>query len=207
MLGDNGAGKSTLLKAALGIVRPLSGQITDIQARLLSEVDRASGLREKTGVPTGAVAINPVNGEEIPRSRLVLLANEVMDRFPELTFFEVATVTAFRHFASEGVELAVVEAGMGGRLDATNVLLPEVSVLTRISLDAQADRMLAERGKIDENEMWRTFNLGVGFCLVVSATEVDRTVGIFEGAGHQAWELGAVEEAATEDPRLVGIPN
>ncbi|HDH01372.1 MAG TPA: hypothetical protein ENG80_06150 [Nitrospirae bacterium] len=51
------------------------------------------------------------------------------------TFFEFVTAMAFYYFASEGVDCAVVEVGMGGRLDATNVLTPEVSVITNISLD------------------------------------------------------------------------
>ena len=53
------------------------------------------------------------------------------------TFFEVATAAAFLHFADRGVAWAVVEAGMGGRLDATNVVRPEVAVVTNVSLDHQ----------------------------------------------------------------------
>jgi len=51
------------------------------------------------------------------------------------TFFEIFTGLAFRHFADAGVDLAVVEVGLGGRLDATNVLVPHVSVITALSLD------------------------------------------------------------------------
>lgn len=51
------------------------------------------------------------------------------------TFFEVMTALAFAHFAEQGVEYAVIETGMGGRLDATNVLTPVVSVITEIDLD------------------------------------------------------------------------
>ena len=51
------------------------------------------------------------------------------------TFFEIATALAFDIFAQEGCEWAVIETGMGGRLDATNVILPEVSVITPIGLD------------------------------------------------------------------------
>ncbi|MFI5397888.1 MAG: bifunctional folylpolyglutamate synthase/dihydrofolate synthase [Candidatus Binatia bacterium] len=55
----------------------------------------------------------------------------------DLTFFEFVTVMAFLHFARCGVELAIVEVGLGGRLDATNVLNPEVAVITTIGLDHQ----------------------------------------------------------------------
>jgi dihydrofolate synthase/folylpolyglutamate synthase len=51
------------------------------------------------------------------------------------TFFEVTTALGFMHFARQKVELAVVEVGLGGRFDATNVLTPMVSVITSISLD------------------------------------------------------------------------
>lgn len=54
------------------------------------------------------------------------------------TYFEVLTAVAFCHFASEEVDVAVVETGMGGRLDATNVLMPEVVGLTSISYDHTA---------------------------------------------------------------------
>src|SRR5277367_1784488 len=51
------------------------------------------------------------------------------------SFFETVTALAFLHFAAEAVDIAVLEVGMGGRLDATNVVEPLVSVITDISLD------------------------------------------------------------------------
>ncbi len=56
-------------------------------------------------------------------------------RFGELTTFEVMTAVGFAHFARKEAEFQVIEVGLGGRLDATNVVIPEVSVLTSISLD------------------------------------------------------------------------
>ena len=53
----------------------------------------------------------------------------------EATFFECATAMALDYFRQRSVQAAVVETGMGGRLDATNVVLPLVSVITRVSLD------------------------------------------------------------------------
>jgi dihydrofolate synthase/folylpolyglutamate synthase len=53
------------------------------------------------------------------------------------TFFEATTCIAFRYFADEKVDVAVVEAGLGGRLDATNVLTPMISVITNVALDHQ----------------------------------------------------------------------
>lgn len=53
----------------------------------------------------------------------------------DLSFFEITTVMAFDFFAAEGVDVAVIETGLGGRLDATNVVVPDVSVITNIGLD------------------------------------------------------------------------
>jgi dihydrofolate synthase/folylpolyglutamate synthase len=53
----------------------------------------------------------------------------------QATFFECGTAMAFDYFRSKGVRVAVIETGMGGRLDATNVILPVVSVITRISVE------------------------------------------------------------------------
>jgi len=61
------------------------------------------------------------------------------------TFFEIFTCMAFDHFARRRVDLAVVEVGLGGRLDATNVLVPEVAVLTAVSLDHTAQRASSSR--------------------------------------------------------------
>lgn len=59
----------------------------------------------------------------------------VLDQTPGITWFEIVTALGFLHFAQTGVDVAVVEVGLGGRLDATNVLMPEVSVITTLSLD------------------------------------------------------------------------
>lgn len=59
----------------------------------------------------------------------------VIEQVPGITWFEIVTAVAFLHFASAGVDVGVIEVGLGGRLDATNVLTPEVSVITSLSLD------------------------------------------------------------------------
>lgn len=56
----------------------------------------------------------------------------------EPSFFELTVLMAFEYFASEKVDVAVVETGLGGRLDSTNIILPELSVITNISLDHTA---------------------------------------------------------------------
>jgi len=77
----------------------------------------------------------------IAEDEVVSLAREIRTaatvRGIELTFFEFVTVMAFLHFARCAVDVAVVEVGLGGRLDATNVIDPAVGVITTIGLDHQ----------------------------------------------------------------------
>lgn len=84
-----------------------------------------------------------VSGEEIGQGDVAEITGYVKEcieamlkeGFPHPTEFEVITAIGFEYFKRKGVRYAVVEVGMGGRLDATNVLTPEVSVITPISLD------------------------------------------------------------------------
>ncbi len=83
-----------------------------------------------------------INNEQIAESEVVNLTEEIRlkiekskFRIPEPTFFEFVTAMAFLYFARNNVDWAVIEVGMGGRLDATNLIEPEVSVITRISYD------------------------------------------------------------------------
>lgn len=81
-----------------------------------------------------------VNGEMISEAGFARCVGAVISalpkaKLPEPTYFEVLTAAAFRHFAQQGVDIAVVETGLGGRLDCTNVISPEVVGLTNISFD------------------------------------------------------------------------
>jgi len=76
-------------------------------------------------------------GKSIEKEFMVEFVKECKDRIDEhkYTFFEVNTALAFLYFAEKRVDLAVVETGLGGRLDATNVLLPLATVITNIDLE------------------------------------------------------------------------
>ena len=77
-----------------------------------------------------------IDGTPIEDAVLVRLLNQVMDHAPELTFFEVATMAAFLAFREAEVQLAVLEVGLGGRLDATNVVPPpRIAAITRVAFD------------------------------------------------------------------------
>ena len=119
-------------------------------AATLASILQASGL--KTGLYTSPhlIRINErirINGQEITDDDFARL-HSVVDRCAEQlvekrnlpwhpSFFEMMTSIAFEHFSREKVEIAVLEVGMGGRLDATNVVDPVLSVITDISLDHQ----------------------------------------------------------------------
>ena len=78
-----------------------------------------------------------VNGKMISDSDLARYAALFRPQIDDLqaTFFEATTAIAFKFFADKKVDVAVIETGLGGRLDATNVLVPEVSVITSIAKD------------------------------------------------------------------------
>ncbi|MEW6511540.1 MAG: folylpolyglutamate synthase/dihydrofolate synthase family protein [Bacteroidota bacterium] len=78
-----------------------------------------------------------INGEEIPEQRLAEYVRTLRPSIDAVgaTFFEATTCIAFLYFADEGVDCAVIETGLGGRLDATNVLRPMISVITNVSLE------------------------------------------------------------------------
>ncbi len=66
---------------------------------------------------------------------LVDMLRPIVDRVPGITWYELVTTMAFLHFKNQAVDMAVVEVGLGGRLDATNLLSPMVTVITSLSLD------------------------------------------------------------------------
>ncbi|MBQ84387.1 MAG: hypothetical protein CMG31_06330 [Candidatus Marinimicrobia bacterium] len=78
-----------------------------------------------------------VNGKPISDSKIVEFVDEHRSDIDDIesTFFETTTAMAFRYFANKNVDIAVVETGLGGRLDSTNVLTSDLTVITPISLD------------------------------------------------------------------------
>jgi dihydrofolate synthase/folylpolyglutamate synthase len=117
-------------------------------AATLASILQASGVRTGLYTSPHLVRINErirINGEDISDDEFALL-HDMVDRTAERlvgerelpwhpSFFEMLTAIAFEYFARRKVEIAVLEVGMGGRLDATNVIEPLVSVITDISLD------------------------------------------------------------------------
>ncbi len=119
-------------------------------AATLASILRASGVRTGLYTSPHLARINEriqIDGEQIGDDDFALV-HDLVDRTAERlvgegelpwhpSFFEMLTAMAFEYFARRKVEIAVLEVGMGGRLDATNVIEPRVSVITDISLDHQ----------------------------------------------------------------------
>lgn len=78
-----------------------------------------------------------INGEMIPENDVVSFIDFHRSKLEELelSFFEMTVAMAFDYFSKEKVDIAIIEVGMGGRLDSTNVINPELSIITNISLD------------------------------------------------------------------------
>jgi len=119
-------------------------------AATLASILEASGLRTGLYTSPHLIRINErirIDGAEIEDDKFALL-HDLVERTAERlvedrelpwhpSFFEMLTAMAFEHFATSKLDIAVLEVGMGGRLDATNVVEPRVSVITDISLDHQ----------------------------------------------------------------------
>ena len=78
-----------------------------------------------------------INGEMIPQEYVVRFVEQERSFFEPLhpSFFELATAMAFRYFADRQVDVAIVEVGLGGRLDCTNIISPDLCIITNISPD------------------------------------------------------------------------
>ncbi|RZL40258.1 MAG: bifunctional folylpolyglutamate synthase/dihydrofolate synthase, partial [Pedobacter sp.] len=78
-----------------------------------------------------------INGKMAPKAFVKQFVSEQKQIIEEIepSFFEVTVAMAFDYFAKEQVDIAVIEVGLGGRLDSTNIITPELSVITNISLD------------------------------------------------------------------------
>lgn len=78
-----------------------------------------------------------INGKPISEEYVIRFVEEERSFFEPLhpSFFELTTAMAFRYFADEKVDVAVIEVGLGGRLDCTNIIRPDLCIITNISLD------------------------------------------------------------------------
>lgn len=112
------------------------GSVSHITASILSESGFRTGLYTSPHLKDFRERIR-INGEMIPEEDVTLFVNEHIEFISELnpSFFEMTVAMAFDYFAKYHVDIAVVETGLGGRLDSTNIINPVLSVITNIGHD------------------------------------------------------------------------
>ena len=112
------------------------GSVSNMLAAVLQQAGYQVGLYTSPHLADFRERIR-VNGEMISKQKVVNFVNKYHKsmREAELSFFEMTTALAFDYFAQSDVEVAVIETGLGGRLDATNIVIPAVSVITNIGLE------------------------------------------------------------------------
>jgi dihydrofolate synthase/folylpolyglutamate synthase len=112
------------------------GSTSHMLASILQEAGYKVGLYTSPHLKNFTERIR-INGAEIPKRKVALFINKhsTFLEAQKLSFFEMTVGLAFDYFASEKVDIAIVEVGLGGRLDSTNIITPELSVITNIGLD------------------------------------------------------------------------
>ena len=115
------------------------GSVSHILASILQQAGYRTGLFTSPHLLDFRERIR-VDGEMIPKQKVVNFVDKHQAKMLDLklSFFEMTTALAFDYFAQSDVEVAVIETGLGGRLDATNLILPVVSVITNIGLEHTA---------------------------------------------------------------------
>lgn len=112
------------------------GSTSHMLASILQEAGYKVGLYTSPHLKNFTERIR-INGNEIPKRKVTAFINQNKDflESQQLSFFEMTVGLAFDYFANEKVDIAVIEVGLGGRLDSTNIITPEVSIITNIGYD------------------------------------------------------------------------
>ena len=112
------------------------GSTSHMLASILQEAGYKVGLYTSPHLKNFTERIR-INGDEIPKRKVSSFIKKHKDFLEKqkLSFFEMTVGLAFDYFANEKVDIAIIEVGLGGRLDSTNIITPEVSVITNIGLD------------------------------------------------------------------------
>lgn len=117
------------------------GSVSHMLASILQEAGFKTGLYTSPHLNDFRERIR-VNGQMIDKDAVVRFTEKYLEKNQsvklEPSFFEITVSMAFDYFRSQQVDVAVIEVGLGGRLDSTNIITPEVSVITNISFDHQA---------------------------------------------------------------------
>ncbi|RLD63915.1 MAG: bifunctional folylpolyglutamate synthase/dihydrofolate synthase [Bacteroidetes bacterium] len=112
------------------------GSVSHMLASVFQEAGYKTGLYTSPHLKDFRERVR-INGEEITENYIVDFVADNKSFFEKLkpSFFEMTVALAFKYFADENVDVAIIEVGMGGRLDSTNIISPELSIITNISKD------------------------------------------------------------------------
>ncbi len=112
------------------------GSVSHILASVLHEAGYCVGLYTSPHLTDFRERVR-IDGEKIGKQKVINFVSRNRTKMEELqlSFFEMTTAMAFDHFAHNNVEVAIIETGLGGRLDATNVIVPILSVITNVALE------------------------------------------------------------------------
>lgn len=115
------------------------GSVSHMLASILQEAGYKTGLYTSPHLKDFRERIK-INGKMVSEEYVVNFVKNNKDLFAEIkpSFFEMTVAMAFKYFADQKVDIAVIEVGLGGRLDSTNIITPLVSVVTNISFDHMA---------------------------------------------------------------------
>ncbi len=178
------------------------GSTASIIASVLSSSGFSTGLYTSPHLRSFTERIR-VDGKEIPELSVTRFVEENMNFLKKLkpSFFEMTVAMAFDHFRNEEVDFAVVEVGLGGRLDSTNVINPEICLITNIGMDHM--EFLGET--IKEIAWEKAGIIKKGAPLVVSEYHEDSFEVFSEKCLQQetklikAWEFGKKESTLIEE--------
>ena len=181
---DMGLDRVASVAAGMGLQRPAGKVITvagtngkGSTVAFIEAIARAAGLAVGAYTSPHLLAYNErvrINGAEATDDALVdafeaveaarLVRQDQDGRVPSLTYFEHGTLAALWLFERAGLDLAILEVGLGGRLDATNIIDPDVAIVTTVDLDHQAwlgeDRESIGREKAGIARSWKPLVIG-----------------------------------------------
>jgi dihydrofolate synthase/folylpolyglutamate synthase len=112
------------------------GSVSHMLASVLQEAGYKTGLFTSPHLKDFRERIR-INGKMVEEKTVIRFVEENLKSFENLepSFFEWTTAFSFDYFAKESVDIAIIETGLGGRLDSTNIITPELSIITNISFD------------------------------------------------------------------------
>ena len=112
------------------------GSVSHMLASVLQEANYKVGLYTSPHLKSFTERIR-INGAEVPKDWIAdfVTSNTTLIEEIKPSFFEITVAMSFAYFAEETVDIAIIETGLGGRLDSTNIITPELSIITNIGLD------------------------------------------------------------------------